>query len=138
MRTNGLSAFGRMTYAAHLGLYPVVGGFAYFVLTNYQSYSAARTAKEELEALPALKSVDPDNFQPFSAIPFHNNPELRYRYADMKMWNYLNKENHMNLKDYFFKGFNNSFDHDSQSAHLYNWVNMTPADSAKIGKPMTA
>ena len=39
--------------------------------------------------MPKAIPVDPYNFQPFSAIPFHNNPELRYRYADTNMFKYL-------------------------------------------------
>merc|ERR1711998_760946 len=59
--------------------------------------------------MPKAKPVDPDNFNPFSPIPFHNNPELRYRYADMRLHNYLDKKTHMNTADYAYKGFHDSF-----------------------------
>ena len=39
------------------------------------------------------KVVDPDYFNPFSPIPFHNNPELKYVFADVNMRNYLNRAN---------------------------------------------
>ena len=113
MKTNGLSALGRMSYAAHLGLYPVVGGTAFFLISNWSKHSAQKERQAAIDALPKDRAVDPDDFQPFSAVPFHNNTESRYRYADLKMHNYLRKDNQMNMKDYFFKGFYNSYDHDN-------------------------
>ena len=62
--------------------------------------------------MPALNKVDPDDFNPFSAIPFHNNTELRYRYAETKMFGYVDKKTHINLKDYTYKSYHNSYDHD--------------------------
>ncbi len=41
--------------------------------------------------MPKVKPVDPDNFNPFTPIPFHNNPELRYRYAGVRLHGYLDK-----------------------------------------------
>ena len=131
MRTNTLSALGRMSYATHLALYPVIGGSVYFVLSSYLSSSAEKAKIAEREAMPALQKVDPDNFNPFSAIPFHNNPELRYRYANIRMFGYLDKTTHMNLRDYPYKSYHNSFDHDNQYTHLYNWVSMVPSHEAK-------
>ena len=74
MRTNPLSALGRMSYAAHMGLYPVVFGSLYFGWTSYSKSSADAAAKYVTDNMPAARVVDPDDFQPFSAIPFHNNP----------------------------------------------------------------
>ena len=85
MKVNALSGFGRMSYTAHLVLYPLIGGSAYFLGQTYLKNSAEKAKQAELAALPAYKPVDPDDFQPFSAIPFHNNPELRYRYANVRL-----------------------------------------------------
>ena len=73
MRTNPLSAMGRMSYAGHLALYPVVFGSLYFGWTSYSKKSADDAAKYVKENMPKARVVDPDDFQPFSAIPFHNN-----------------------------------------------------------------
>ena len=82
--------------------------------------------------MPKPRSVDPDDFQPFSAIPFHNNTEMRYRYANMNLYKYVQRENQMNLNDYAYKGFTNSYDHDNRYQHFYNWVSMVPSDDARI------
>ena len=94
---NGLSALGRMSYSAHLALYPVLGGGFFFVASSWMKISSDKAIREEKEAMPAARAVDPDDFQPFSAVPFHNNPELRYRYAGMNMKNYVQRDNHMNM-----------------------------------------
>ena len=78
--------------------------------------------------MPDLKKVDPDDFQPFSVIPFHNNMELRYRYADVKMFGYLDPKTHLNLADYRYAGYHDAYDHGNKKAHLYNWVSMYPSD----------
>ena len=41
MRTNALSAFGRMGYGAHLAVYPGIVGFTYFVVLPW--YKASNT-----------------------------------------------------------------------------------------------
>ena len=123
---------GRMSYSAHLALYPILGGGLFFGASSWQKSSAEKGAKEERDAMPAARSVDPDDFQPFSAIPFHNNPELRYRYANMNLYKYIGRDNHLNAKDYTYKGFTNSYDHDNKYQHLYNWVSMVPSDDAKL------
>ena len=82
--------------------------------------------------MPKAIAVDPDNFQPFSPIPFHNNPELRYRYAGMNLHNYLDPVTHLNLHDYTYKAFHDSFDHDNLKTYKFNWVSMVPSDDQKI------
>ena len=137
MHTNGLSALGRMSYSAHLALYPVFGGSFFFLVSSFLKSSNEKAIQSEIDAMPKARPVDPDNFNPFTAIPFHNNPEMRYRYADMKLFRYVNKENHMNLQDYAYKGFHHSYDHDNQMQHVYNWVSNTPADDARISASHT-
>lgn len=67
------------------------------------------------------KAVDPDLFNPFSPIPYHNNPELKYVFSHIKMKDYVN-ENHINPKEYVWKGFTNSFDHNDEKTYMYDWV----------------
>ena len=130
MKTNALSALGRMSYATHLLCYPVIGSTGYFMYSAWSKSSSAKAKAIEIETMPKAKAVDPDNFNPFSAIPFHNNTELRYRYADMKMFGYLDKHTQINLKDYIHKSYHNSYDHNNNCQHLYNWVNTMPSHNA--------
>jgi hypothetical protein len=58
------------------------------------------------------KKVDPDLFNPFSPIPYHNNSELKYVFSHVNMHNYVNK-NHLNVKDYVWKDYHRSFDHNN-------------------------
>ena len=130
MSTNMLSMIGRMGYASNMALYPLTAGTFYFVWKQYSTKAAVKQEAADRAVMPQAKAVDPDHFNPFSAIPFHNNPELHYRYADMKMHNYLDAKNHLNIKDYSYKGYHDSFDHDGEKEHLYNWVNMVPSHNA--------
>ena len=123
MRTNALSALGRLGYGPSALIYPGILGYYVFV-------SMPKGKKEELEGnreVLALqtqdKPVDPDLFNPFSAIPFHNNPEMKYIYADVKMRNYINRDQ-INVEDYFYKAYHNSYDHGNKKTHLYNWVSV--------------
>ena len=52
MSANALSMFGRMSYGAHLTLYPVVGGTAYFLFNTYKTSAdkAAADAKKKVKA----------------------------------------------------------------------------------------
>ena len=131
MRTNPLSAFGRMSYSSHLVLYPLIGGSAYTLYSTWSKKSAEAQEKFTWDTMPVAKAVDPDLFQPFSALPFHNNVELHYRYANTKMFGYLNSKTHMNANDYTYKLFHDSYDHDAKKEYTYNWVSMVPADHVK-------
>ena len=73
--------------------------------------------------MPKLKKVDPDIFNPFTPIPYHNNPELKYAFNHIKLFNYANK-NHINVRDYPWKDYHNSYDHNNTNEYLYNWVSM--------------
>ena len=76
-------ALGRLSYSAHFILYPVIGIPAAYLYDNKQKASAEAAIAFTQEMMPKAKDVDPDNFNPFSAIPFHNNMENRYRFANM-------------------------------------------------------
>jgi hypothetical protein len=73
--------------------------------------------------MPKLKPVDPDIFNPFTPIPYHNNKELTYLFANVRMHNHVN-QNHINPETYVWKGYHNSFDHDNKNAYLYNWTSI--------------
>ena len=34
--------------------------------------------------------IDPDLYNPFTPIPYHNNPEIKYGLAHIRMHGYLN------------------------------------------------
>ena len=128
MRTNPLSALGRMSYASHLALYPVLFGGAYFAYSGWSKSSAEKAAQQIKDTMPKARAVDPDDFQPFSAIPFHNNTELRYRYADVKMYGYLDRKTQLNTQNYPYKLFHDVYDHDNKKTYTYNWVSMSAHD----------
>ncbi len=76
--------------------------------------------------MPKARKVDPDLFSPFSPIPYHNNPELKYGFAHIRMHNKLN-ENQIDPKTYVWRGFHNSYDHDNKAAYTYNWTSLHSA-----------
>ena len=120
MRSNSLSALGRMSYATHLAVYPSLLGFYLYVIAPWRKSSAEAGEKAEWDSIVKAKSVDPDLFNPFTPIPYHNNPELKYVFAHVNMRNYVNK-NHINTKDYVWKNYQNSFDHSNKKDYLWNW-----------------
>ena len=69
------------------------------------------------------KEMDPDLFNPFSPIPWHNNPELKYAFAHVNMRHYMNKD-HINESDYIWKGYHNSYDHNNERKWMYNWTSV--------------
>ena len=120
-RPNPLSAIGRMGYATHLLFYPAVGAFYVFVVKPYLANKKIADREKEWAAIPPARKVDPDLFNPFTPIPYHNNPELKYVFAHINMHNYLNK-NHINTEDYAYKNFHNSYDHNNKYVYTYNWI----------------
>merc|ERR1719321_376334 len=102
---NALSMLGRMSYGAHMVTTTLILGGGYQGYSMYSAKSKADADKEVQDNLPKLMKVDPDVFHPFSPIPFHNNPELKYRYANMKLHGYVDAKSHLNLKDYAYKGY---------------------------------
>ena len=115
-------------------VYTVLFGTLFKRYSNYSKKSKEKQEKEEWDNLPKARPVDPDLFNPFSAIPFHNNPELKYRYANLNMFGYLDPKTHMNLKDYPYKAYHDSFDHNNEKQYLYNWVSMKPSDDVALLK----
>ena len=105
-------------------------GSSYFGISSYMASSAEAQERAIQASLPKLKKVDPDLFNPFTPIPFHNNPESKYRFADMKLHGYLDAKTHLNLKDYAYKGYNDSYDHGNKKQHYYNWVSVVPSHNA--------
>ena len=81
VRTNALSTLGRLPYSIHLLFYP--GAFAAykFIVAPYRANSAKEAEQEEWDGMVKHRPVDPDLFNPFTPIPFHNSPELKYQYS---------------------------------------------------------
>ena len=124
MRTNALSAMGRLGYSTLFLVYPAAIGYYYGVHKPSAQQAALQAKQDELDTQLPAKQVDPDLFNPFSTIPFHNNPELKYIYANTNLTGYVNPHTHLNEKDYLFKGFNDSYDHGDKKRHLYNWTSV--------------
>ena len=127
-RPNALSTFGRMGYGTHLLLYPGILSFYLYVVKPYMKNNEEKSEKEQWDRMPKAKRVDPDLFNPFSPIPYHNSPEVRYTFANIRMHGHLN-ENQLNTNTYVWKGFHNSYDHNNDSAYAFNWVSLhSPKD----------
>ena len=110
-KPNPLSAFGRMSWKMHTLIYPGLLALYLFGVKPYMKKSAEDAEKKEWDNLPKARKVDPDLFNPFSPIPYHNNAELKYVFAGINMHNYVN-ENHINPEEYAWKDFHNSYDHE--------------------------
>ena len=119
-RSNALSAFGRMGWGTHFLVYPISLGLYFGVYSPYAERKAERAKQGEYDAMCKARAVDPDDFQPFSPIPFHNNREVRYVFAEVNMRKYIN-ENQINTQDYFWKNYFDVYDHGNKKTHLYNW-----------------
>ena len=121
MPANSLSFFGRMGYWTHMAFYPTVLSVYLLGIKPMRLASAEKAAKQDWEDLVAARTVDPDTFNPFTPVPYHNNPELTYVYAHIDMRNYVNA-NHINVKDYVWKSYHNSYDHGDKQTHRYNFT----------------
>ena len=77
-RANPLSVLGRMSYGIHLLFYP--GALATYVLVvkPIMDKRAKDSEQQQWDNMPKARRVDPDIFNPFTPIPYHNNPELKY------------------------------------------------------------
>ena len=127
---NPAAALGRINYFAHVALYPLLLGTFYFGYSSYSEKGRVKAEKDAKDAMPTGRKVDPDLFNPFSPVPFHNSAELKYRFAPIRMHNYLDPKTHLNLKDYAFKTYHDSYDHEGKKQHYYNWVSMVPSHHA--------
>jgi len=55
---------------------------------------------------------------------------MRYRYANTKMYGYVDTKTHMNTKDYTYKNFHDVYDHEDKKEYTWNWVSNVPSDDA--------
>jgi hypothetical protein len=123
-RANPLSALGRVSYGVHLLFYPTILGIYILGVRPYLARKKIADAKHEWDIIPPARVVDPDLFNPFSPIPYHNNPELKYGFAHINLHNYTN-QNHINVNEYVWKDFHDSYDHNHTKSYKYNWVSVT-------------
>ena len=121
MSANALSFLGRMGYWTHMAFYPSCFMTWKFVVSPWLAARDKAAAKKEWDELIAAKPVDPDLFNPFTPIPYHNNPELTYAFAHIKMKNYVN-ENGINVNDYLWAGYHDSYDHNNAKQYRYNFT----------------
>ena len=120
-----------MSYGLHLLVYPSLLGAYLFGIKPYMARRNQKADEAEWAGMPKARKVDPDLFNPFTPIPYHNNPELKYAFAHIHMHNFIN-ENHINTENYAFKNYHNSFDHENKNAYLYNWTSLhSPKDDNK-------
>ena len=123
MQANALSGFGRMGYYTHFSFYPLMAAAYFFGYKPYAAAGEEADKKAKWDELLKAKPVDPDLFNPFTPIPYHNNIELKYVFAHINMRNYVDKE-HLNVDDYIWKSFHDSYDHGNKKKHYYNWTNI--------------
>ena len=123
MQTNALSAFGRVNYYVHALTYPLLVGAYVYGYSPWSKKQAELKDQKELDEMIKAKKMDPDLFNPFTPIPWHNNPELKYQFANINMRNYVD-EHHLNVDDYIWKSYHNSYDHGNNKTYLYNWTSV--------------
>ena len=70
--------------------------------------------RERVDQQSKVEAVDPDIFKHFTPIPYHNNKELTYLFASVRMRNHVNR-NSINPETYAWKGYHNSYDHDNKN-----------------------
>ena len=131
-RPNALSALGRMSWGAHLLVYPSLLGAYLFGVKPYLANSAKKSEEAEWASMPKLRKIDPDLFNPFTPIPYHNNPELKYAFSHIRMHNRLNA-NQIDVDNYLWKSYHNSYDHDNKAVYTYNWVSLHSPNDNKHG-----
>ena len=122
-RANPLSYLGRMSWTTHTLFYPGAIALYVFGIKPQLALYNERAKQKDWESLPKARKVDPDLFNPFTPIPYHNNPEFPYVFANVKMHNYVNK-NHLNVDTYVWKDYHNSYDQTNMNAYMYNWTSV--------------
>lgn len=90
IKANPLSALGRMSYGVHLLAYPTILGIFVFGVKPWWDNKNKKAEEDEWASMPKAKKVDPDLFNPFSPIPYHNSPDVKYTFANIRMHNHLN------------------------------------------------
>ena len=124
MRTNFMSALGRTNYTVHYMFYPTFMGLVYFVGLPWKAERDAAAKAAEWEGMVKRKAVDPDLFNPFSPIPFHNSIQVHYGTAHIKMQNFVKESSHINEDTYVWKNYHHSFDHGNKKSYTYNWTSV--------------
>ena len=117
VRTNALSAMGRMPYSIHLLFYPAAFAFYKGVIAPYREQSEKDTKQAEWDGMVQHRPVDPDLFNPFTPIPFHNSPEVKYTVANINMRNYISQATHYNSNEYVWRNYHDSFDHNNKKRY---------------------
>ena len=112
-----------MSYTTHLALYPGAFVFYMYVVSPWMARRNEAAKKAEWDGMLKGRAVDPDIFNPFTPIPYHNNPELKYVFAHANMRNYINK-NHINPNEYLWKNYHHSYDHNNAKQYTYNWTSV--------------
>ena len=115
-----MSALGRMSWGTHFLIYPTLAGLYFGVWAPYSRQKEENAKAAEFADLRPAQAVDPDHFNPFSPIPFANNPELKYVFANVNMRNFTN-ENDINPNNYMWRNYFDSYDHGNKRKHVWNW-----------------
>jgi hypothetical protein len=123
-KPNALSALGRMGYSTHLLFYPTALSILLFGVLPWWNKKQIADEEKEWATIPPAGKVDPDLFNPFTPIPYHNNPQLKYVFAHINMHGHLDPKTHMNPNTYAWKNYHNSYDHNNQAQYMYNWISM--------------
>ena len=124
--SNPLSALGRMNYKTFMLIYPATFLFYIGAVKPFLAKKAIDDEQWAWDVMPKARSVDPDLFSPFTPVPYHNSKEMKYLTSTLRMHGYLN-ENHINVRDYPWKNFHDSYDHSNQRVYTFNWRSMHDA-----------
>ena len=121
---NMKSALGRMTWGAHLFIYPSIYLVWSQVIMPYKTYLDEEDMKAQWAALRKKAKVDPDLFNPFTPVPFHNNKELKYYHSNLhrRTTGYIDHHLGYNTDDFLWKDYHRSFDHDNKNGYLYDFT----------------
>lgn len=121
---NILSYIGKLNYAGVLAVY--VGlGFAYLkIVSPHLKKKKEEDEKDFIDMLLPVPSLDMRLHNPFTPIPFHNNPELLFRYGNTNFHNYLN-HNNINPQNYLYSEYYCT-NQPGDNSYIYNWEEKNP------------
>ena len=128
---NALSSIGRLSFSAHLAVYPIL--IMAYSLRKKHSAKKQAIKKEKNKIVYEVAPQDPDLFNAFTAIPYHANKELKYSLMGIEMKGYLNK-NSLHPQTYEFRSFLDSFDFQGENDHYFDW---TVVPERKLYNPYT-